>query len=117
MNKHWLNEPQFRDFLAAKDYLEFLFSPEETKKFVDNLKQAVTIKKKAVDILRASGLPMLSKDDNDIKDDLKKLKKGKKLAPVLLVRHNYTLIIADGYHRMCAACYVSDDIEIPCRLV
>ncbi len=117
MNNYWLKEPEPHDFPAAADYLELLFSPEEAKIFVNNLYNAVTIKKKAKDILRASRLSLLPKNDIDVKNAIKKFDKGKKLSPVLLVKYGHKLIIADGCHRICAAYYLSEDLEINCRLV
>ena len=75
------------------------------------------IKKKAKDILRASQLPRLHKKNIHVKNNLKKVKKGKLMSPVLLVRGENKLIIADGYHRVCAIYYLSEDLEIPCRIV
>jgi len=34
----------------------------------------------------------------------------------LLVRTDHKLVIADGYHRVCAIYYLSEDLEIPCRI-
>jgi disulfide oxidoreductase YuzD len=73
------------------------------------------IKKKSKDILRASNLPLLPKDNIHVKENLKKVNKGKKLSPILLVRDS-KLIIADGYHRVCAIYYLSEDLEVPCRI-
>ena len=117
MNKYWLKDPEPHDFPSAADYLELLFSIEETKAFVNNLHQGITITKKAKDILRASGLSLLPESNIHVKENMKKVKKGKKLSPLLLVKHEYKLIIADGYHRVCAAYYLSEDLDIPCRLV
>jgi hypothetical protein len=49
--------------------------------------------------------------------NLKKCKNGKKLSPLLLVRGNNKLITADGNHRIGASYYLSEDLEVPCRLV
>ena len=117
MNKYWLKDPEPHDFPSAADYLELLFSIEETKAFVNNLQQGITITKKAKDILRASGLSLLPESNIHVKENIKKVKKRKKLSPLLLIKHEYKLIIADGYHRICAAYYLSEDLEIPCRLV
>ena len=117
MNKFWLKNPEPHDFPAAADYLQLLFSEAETKVIVEALQHAPPIIKKAKDILRASQLSMLPDTNVHVKENLKKVKKGNKLSPILLVRHDYKLIIADGYHRMCAAFYLSEDLEIPCRLV
>jgi hypothetical protein len=46
---------------------------------------------------------------------------GGLLSPVLLVRgdawRGVPLVIADGYHRICASYYLDEDADIPCRLV
>ena len=84
---------------------------------VKNLQESPTIYKKAKDILRASNLPMLPKSNIHVRENLSKAKKGKKMSPILLVRSSPHLIIADGYHRICAIYYLSEDQEVPCRLV
>lgn len=117
MNKFWLKDPEEHDFPAATDYLELLFTLDESKTFTDNLKKATTIIKKSKDILRASSLPLLPQDNIHVKANLKKVKKGGKLSPVLMVKKDGKLIIADGYHRICAIYYLSEDLEIPCRLI
>ena len=117
MNKYWLKEPEAHDFPAAYDYLELLYDPKDAKIIVDKLRKAKTISKKAKDILRASILPLLPKDNMHVTENIRKVKKGKKLSPVLLTRGEGKLIIADGYHRLCAIYYLSEDLEIPCRLV
>lgn len=114
--KFWLPEPEPHDFPAAQDYLELLFPGRKAKQLTKALQKARTLPKKAKDILRASGLPLLTEDNIHVRQDLKKLKKGKKLSPVLLVGGE-PLLIADGYHRICAIHYLSEDLEIPCRLV
>jgi hypothetical protein len=51
---------------------------------------------------------------------LKRIHKGKALAPVLLVRGTIAsglpLIVADGYHRICAVCYFDESASIRCRI-
>ena len=114
--KVWLDEPEDHNFPAAQDFLELLLDPKTAKQLAAKLKKAPTVTKKAKDVLRASGLPLLPKDNIHVKHDLEKAKKGTKLSPVLLVRAQQ-LIVADGYHRVCAIYYLSEDMEIPCRLV
>lgn len=112
----WLQEPEEHDYPAAKDYLELHFDDIKSSKLVIQLKKTDVIKKKAKDILRASRLPLLPKDNIHVKNNIKKVKNGEKLSPVLLVRGE-KLIIADGYHRVCAIYYLSEDLTIPCKLV
>jgi len=114
----WLKDPEEHDYPAAADYLELIKESEVVDVIVEYLKTTRTIKKKAKDILRASKLELLPSSNQHVKENIKKVNKGKKLSPVLLVRgSNDTLIIADGYHRVCAAYYLSEDLDIPCRLV
>lgn len=113
----WLADPQEHDFPAAYDYLELLFSSQEADTFVAGLKAAVTITKKSKDILRASSLQLLPKTNRHVKENLRKIKRKEKLSPILLVRKNGKLIIADGYHRLCSSYYFTEDIAVPCRLV
>ena len=58
-------------------------------------------------------------DEPHVDDDLKRIHKGKPLAPILLIRGDMTrglpLIVADGYHRICAICYFDESAPIPCR--
>lgn len=114
-NNIWLQDPQAHDYPAALDYLELLFPEATSKEIVERLKNSKTILKKAKDILRASGLPLLPRENIHVRDNLRKVKKGKKMSPILLVRGE-KLIIADGYHRACAIYYLSEDLEVPCRI-
>jgi disulfide oxidoreductase YuzD len=114
--QYWLAQPEMHDFPAAQDFLELVFPAAKAKQLVAALLKAKTVTKKSKDVLRASHLPLLPKDNIHVKQNLKKLKKGEKLSPVLLVSGE-PLIIADGYHRVCAIYYLSEDLEIPCRIV
>ena len=75
----------------------------------------------AKDILRASRLPLLPSDERHVAEDLKKIRKGKALSPVILIQGDLTRgrppIIADGYHRMCAVYSIDEDALIPCKIV
>lgn len=113
----WMKEPEDHDFPAALDYLELLFTTDEAQKIVEKLKAATTITKKSKDILRASKLALLPDTNIHVKENLKKVEKNKKLSPILLVRGEHELIIADGYHRLCCSYYLTEDLEVPCRLV
>lgn len=117
MKKIWLEDPEAHDFPAAADYLDLLFEEQDVKRMVKSLRDSPTIYKKAKDIFRASNLPLLPKSNIHVKENLRKVKNGKRMSPILLIRQQSHLIIADGYHRICAIYYLSEDQEIPCRLV
>ena len=119
--EHWKDEPEEHDFPAAADYLSLVFTPDEAAELVAALRSAGTAHRKAKDLLRASSLPLLGSDDAHVKKDLAKIADGKRLSPVLLVRghaaKNVPLIVADGYHRICASYHLDDDADVSCRLV
>jgi hypothetical protein len=54
-----------------------------------------------------------------VEHDRKKILAGKSLSPLLLVRapNNPKVIIADGYHRLCAVYAFDEDALIPCKIV
>jgi len=114
-NKIWLNDPEPHDYAAAQDYLSLLYSEEIANEIAERLKNVPTIKKKAKDILRASELSLLPQTNFHVREDMRKVKRGKKLSPILLVKDG-KLIIADGYHRVCSIYYLSEDLEVPCRI-
>ena len=49
----------------------------------------------------------------------KEIAQGKPLSPILLVRQDNGghLIIADGFHRMCALFAHDQEIKVPCKIV
>ena len=116
LREHWKDEPEAHDFPAAGDFLRLLFSEEEAAALVDALQSAPTIRRKAKDLLRASGLALLPSDDPEVKKDLKRVARGERLSPVLLVRAP-SLVVADGYHRICASYHLDESVEVSCRLV
>ncbi len=117
----WMDTPEDHDYPAALDFLSLLMSDAAAAALVAKLKTAALTHRKAKDILRASGLPLLPRDNAHVAHDLKKIRDGKKLSPVLLLRGDRNggvpLTIADGYHRICASWYTDENALIPCRLV
>jgi hypothetical protein len=116
----WKNDPEDHDYPAAAAYLSLVAPPETVALLVDRLRAAETIHQKAKDLLRASGLTLLATDNPHVASDLRKIRKGRELSPVLLVQGNLDagrpLQIADGYHRVCASYHVDENTDIPCRL-
>jgi hypothetical protein len=74
----------------------------------------------AKDLLRAAQLPILPRDEPRVDEDLRRIRKSKALAPVLLVRGDSArgrpLIVADGYRRICAVYYFDESAPIRCRI-
>jgi hypothetical protein len=116
----WGDEPDEHDYPAAADYLALLATSEQINEIVAALKQAPVVHKKAKDLLRASQLALLPEDNPHVCRDLKKIKKGTRLSPILAVRGDLNtgvaMQIADGYHRVCASYYTDENTDIPVRI-
>ena len=114
----WLSKPQEHDYTAASSYLGLLYDESTVSAFVERLNQAPMSKHQAKDIFRASRLSLLGVSNSHVKTDRKKIKAGKALSPLLLVRdpRNGKVIIADGYHRLCAVYSYDEDALIPCKI-
>jgi hypothetical protein len=114
----WLSKPAEENYSAAMSYLSLLYDEPISTGRVENIKRAVISKFKAKDIFRASGLSLLGVSNSRVKKDKKKIKTGKALSPLLLVRDtaNGKVIIADGYHRLCAVYSYDEDAVIPCKI-
>ena len=119
--EHWTEAPAKHDYAAAENYLSLLVSPDVAHRLADELQKAAIDHRKAKDLLRASGLPVLAPDNIHVAKDLDKVRTGKPLSPALLVRGKLAsgvqLTIADGYHRICASYHLNEDADIPCRIV
>ena len=115
----WLPSPEDSNYPAAASYLSLLYTDESVSGMVSRLRRAKVVEFKAKDIFRASQLSLLGVSNSHVKKDLKKIKKGRPLSPLLLVRDsvNSKVIIADGYHRLCAVYQVQEDIWIHCKII
>jgi hypothetical protein len=120
-SEHWQIEPDGHDFPAARSYLSLVCSPALAGKLVKLLERASTSRYQAKDLLRASRLQLLDESNKHVASDLEKVHNGIKLSPILLVRgrfdKNRDLVIADGYHRVCASYWLDENSLIPCRIV
>ncbi len=119
--EHWKSEPDEHDYPAAGDYLSLVLGPDVVTLLVTALRSAPISRRKAKDLLRASQLALLPVENAHVAHDLAKVKAGQMLSPVLLVRGDLSraspLIVADGYHRICASYHLDENADIPCRLV
>ena len=82
----WKSVPDEHDYPAAASYLSLLVTGAELNDLIRRLKAADIGYFKAKDMLRASRLALLPVDNPHVASDLRKIKKGQSLSPVLLVR-------------------------------
>jgi hypothetical protein len=115
----WLSEPEEHDYPAALAYLALLYDEQAAKTYVDKLRLASVSGFKAKDIFRASGLSLLGVSNAHVEKGQEKIRAGRELSPLLLVRNsvNGKVVIADGYHRLCAVYSFDEDAVIPCKIV
>ena len=117
----WLPKPENHDYQAAEDYLSLIMPPEKAADFRQKLSEAKDdiTHRKAKDILRASQLPLLDEKNKHVASDLLKVSSGQALSPILLIRGSdkHPLVVADGYHRVCASYWIDENTDIPCILV
>ena len=118
-NVRWLSAPEEQNYPAAASYLNLVFNGAKAAKYVERLRKKPLSQFKAKDLFRASGLPLLGISNAHIQKDQKKIRAGKRLSPLLIVRdeRNRKAIIADGYHRLCAVYSFNEDAVIPCKIV
>ncbi len=117
----WLPKPESHDYEAAEDYLSLIMSPKKAADCRQRLSAAEgdITHRKAKDILRASQLALLDQKSKHVESDLLKVSSGESLSPILLLRgdDDHPLIVADGYHRVCASYWIDENTDIPCVLV
>ncbi len=115
----WLDKPEDHDYPAARSYLNLIYDDKRCDQFVAALKAAPVTQFKSKDIFRAARLSLLDKKNSHVAKDRDKIKAGEKLSPMLLVRDsvNGKVVIADGYHRLCAVYSFDEDAVIPCKIV
>ena len=118
MKVKWLDKPEKHDYKAAESYLRLTMEPAAAKAAAAALADADMTSFAAKDIFRASGLSLLGISDSHVEADRAKIIREEKLSPLLLYRDkaNGKLIIADGYHRVCAVYKFDEDAMIPCKI-
>ena len=113
----WLAAPEEHDYPAAAAYLSLLAGPDVVEATIAALRTSTVVHGKAKDILRASRLPLLDTDNVHVRADLHKIVKREALSPILAVRGDLTadlpLVVADGYHRVCASYHTDENTDIP----
>lgn len=115
----WLDEVEDHDYPAAESYLRLIYEDKRAKQIVKKLRKSQVVEFKAKDIFRASELSLLGVSNSHVDKDSKKITKGTALSPLLLARDpsQGKVVIADGYHRMCAIYLVNEDALIRCKIV
>ncbi len=115
----WLPDAEEHDYPAAEFFLRILYHEDRAAQVVASLRIAPIVQFKAKDIFIVSQLSLLGLSNAHVEKDRKKSRKGTSLSPLLLVRdeQNGKVVIADGYHRLCASYEFDEDALLQCKIV
>ena len=115
----WLPDVEEDDYSAAESYLRIIYSEDRVSKMMTKFRSATIVQFKAKDIFRASQLSLLGVSNLHVEKDRKRISEGKGLSPLLMVRdkRNSKVIVADGYHRLCAIYSFNEEALIRCKIV
>lgn len=112
----WLDDVAPHDFDAALAYLTLKLDPSRAEAAVAGLRAATLEWRRANDIIRACGLEPLPDTDPGVAKNLRKIRAGKPLSPVLLVSYHFGGDIADGYHRVSTVYLIDPFALVPLRV-
>lgn len=112
----WRDKVAEHDYGAAEAYLSMKFDEAVVAKALERLRKAPLTKRRANDILRASGLTAAPLDDPGVIKDLIKVIEGRALSPVLVINSKNGSDIADGFHRVSLVYRIDPFQEIPLKL-
>ncbi len=115
----WLPDVEEHVYPAAESYLSIIYRAERVSVLIAKFRHAAIVQFKAKDIFRASQLSLLGVSNSHVEKDRQKIAAGKGLSPLLLLRdqQNSKVIVADGYHRLCAIYSFNEDALIHCKIV
>lgn len=108
----WKKDVAEHDYAAASSYLSIRFGQSRADQVAAELRKLPVIRRRANDILRATGRAPLQLSDPGVLKDLKKVLAGQKLSPILVAEGD----VADGYHRLSLAYALDPYAEVPLKL-
>ncbi len=114
----WLDKPQKHDYPAAHSYLSLILDSRAAHDVTNRLRRAQMSKFASKDVFRASRLSLLGVSNGHVQNVRTEIIEKSAISPLLLYRdlRNGRLVIADGYHRLCAVYTFDEDAMIPCKI-
>lgn len=112
----WLDKPADKDIKSAETFLGLLYGPKKARQYAKRLAKADLQQYAARDLLRASEMPIAEVQAFDWVKQRKEITDGTPMSPILLIRQENGghLIIADGFHRLCAVFSIDQDAPVLC---
>jgi hypothetical protein len=112
----WADKVSLEDVADAKNFLSLVYDAETMGELCEALLDAPVTQRRADDILRATCLEPLCLDDLGVLRVLRRILKGKKLKPVLIVKDKDGSCIANGYHKVSFAYRLNPDFLVNCAI-
>lgn len=115
----WLDEPAEDNYTAAETFLQLLYAPKQARALAKKLRRAPISEFAARDIVRAAAIPFSEIRAFDWTKQQALIARGMPLSPILIVRQDNGghLLIADGFHRLCAVFAHEQDVAMRCKVV
>jgi hypothetical protein len=114
---NWKRDVDPQDFMAALNYLSLRLDMDRASLAVAALQNCKLTSRRVNDIVRATGGTPLPRNDPGVQKNLRKIRNGRYLSPVLIVSYELGGEVADGWHRVCGVYHTDPFAEVPCRLV
>jgi hypothetical protein len=116
---HWLAYVEELSYPAAQSYLSLLFPKERVDAVIAGLRAASVVRFQGKDIFRASRLSLQGVSHSHVERERKRITRGEGLSPLLLLRDEAqgSVVVAAGYHRLCAVYGFDEDVWVPCKIV
>jgi hypothetical protein len=114
----WLPYVEEQSYPVAQSFLNLLFSKERADGIIAGLRSAAVVRFQAQDIFLAARLSPQGVSHSHVDRERKRILKGEAPSPLLLVRDEASgrVVIACGYHRLCAVHGIDEDAWIPCKI-
>ena len=89
-------KPDAEDYEGALSFLSLIYPDAKAHRLLRLFRKAKTVEHAAKDLLRASNLPLLSREEAHVEADLTRIRKGKDLSPrdLIFLREQDASIVA-----------------------
>ena len=114
---NWSSEVKESNYIGATNYLNLIYPFDIVPTLILKLNVQLLREFEAKDIFRASGFNLLPNDNFHVKVTTSHIINEVEISPILLIKDKGKLIIADGYHRLCAIYHYNEDSFIQCQIV
>jgi hypothetical protein len=120
--RHWKERPEDHHFSALRKHLCLLLPEDVVETLVQQMRtDASTRYYKVKDLLRASRLDLIPEDDPGVVKNVRRVRDGHQISPVLLVqgdaRIGVPLLIGDGDRRISAIYRIDENATVRCLTV